>query len=328
MRAPPQFKMAQTNAYRTVRHVFQAKAKPLELRILGGANGLDNRITSPRIQKLGLGLAGYTEYLDPGRVQFIGRTEAHLLMTLNESERREALKRVFELSIACVVVAGGTEPPPEMLLFAREYAVPLLLTLTHSARAIDEITEFLEERLAPSTAVHGVLVDVFGLGVLIFGRSGIGKSECALELIMRGHRLVSDDLVTIRQSGPDRLMGCGPEQMKYHMEVRGLGIINIRDLFGISSVMAQKQLDLAVELVHWREWQEDDRISFDERRYEVLEAWVPQIVVPVASGRNVATLVEVAVRLQLLKKQGYQPAAAFLGALERQLQGVEDDGVD
>lgn len=320
--------MDQTIAFRTVRHVFQAKAKPLELRILGGANGLDNRITSPRIQKLGLGLAGYTEYLDPGRVQVIGRTETHLLDTLSESDRITALKRVFELSIACVVVAGGTEPPPEMLRFAREYAVPLMLTPVPSARAIDEITEFLEERLAPSTAVHGVLVDVFGLGVLIFGRSGIGKSECALELVMRGHRLVSDDLVTIRRSGPDRLMGCGPEHMKFHMEVRGLGIINIRDLFGISSVAAQQQLDLAVELVHWREWQEDDRISFDERRFEILEAWVPQIVVPVASGRNVATLVEVAVRLQLLKKQGYQPAASFLGALERQLQGVEDDGVD
>ena len=320
--------MAQSNAYRTVRHLFQAKAKPLELRILGGANGLDNVITSPRIQKLGLGLAGYTEYLDSGRVQFIGRTETHLLKTLSEEERRKALQRVFELSIACVVVAGGTEPPPETLEFARKYAVPLMLTPIPSARAIDEVTEFLEERLAPSTTIHGVLVDVFGLGVLIFGRSGIGKSECALELVMRGHRLVSDDLVTIRKSGPDRLMGSGPEQMKFHMEVRGLGIINLRDLFGISAVMAQKQLDLAVELVHWREWQEDDRISFDERRFEILDAWVPQIVVPVASGRNVATLVEVAVRIQLLKKQGYQPAAAFLGALERQLLGVEDDGVD
>ena len=133
--------MVETNAYRTVRHLFQAKAKPLGLRILGGANGLDNQITSSRIQKLGLGLAGYTEYLDTGRVQFVGRTETHLLNTLSDAERTEALQRVFKLSIPCVVVAGGSDPPPEMLALAREYAVPLLMSSVSSARAIDEITE-------------------------------------------------------------------------------------------------------------------------------------------------------------------------------------------
>jgi len=313
---------------RTVRQLYQAKAKSLEIRLAAGANGLDNPITSARIQKMGLSLAGYTDYLQRGRVQFIGRSEMGLLSNFTEEQRCEALRRTFSLGVCCIVITGGMSPPAVLLTLAKEYEVPILITPLPTVRTVDEITEFLEERLSPSTSIHGVLIDVYGLGVLITGRSGIGKSECGLELVMRGHRLVTDDMVVLRRFGAERLMGLGPDQMKYHMEVRGLGVINIRELFGISSVTGQKQVELAVELVHWRDWQEEDRLQFEEKECRLLDCSVPLITMPVASGRNVATLVEVAVRIQLLKKQGYRPSAEFLDSLHARLTGMEDDSVD
>lgn len=313
---------------RTVRQLYQAKAKSLKLRLAAGANGLDNQISSPRIQKLGLSLAGYTNYLDRGRVQFIGRSEMGLLSNFSEKERTDSLRKTFSLGVSCVVITGGMTPPVELLNLAKEYAVPVLITPLPTIRTVDEITEFLEERLSPSTTIHGVLIDVYGLGLLITGRSGIGKSECGLELVMRGHRLVTDDMVIIRRFGAERLMGSGPDHMKYHMEVRGLGVINIRELFGISSITGQKQIELAVELVHWRDWQEEDRLQFEEKECDLLDCSIPLITMPVASGRNVATLVEVAVRIQLLKKQGYRPSAEFLDSLQARLTGMEDDSVN
>lgn len=314
------FLMASEQPSITVSELYEAKARSLNIRLSGGVNGLGNRITSPRNQKLGLALAGYTDYLRTGRVLFIGRTESNYLSTLNEEERRAALKRPFELKICCIVVSGGLEPPPELVESARQFSVPLLLVNVPSARAIDEIAEFLEAKLAPSTTIHGVLTEVFGLGVLITGKSGIGKSECGLELVLRGHRLVSDDMVVIRRLGTDRLVGSGPEFLRFHMELRGLGIINIRDLFGISSVSGRKEIDLAIELIRWQEREELDRIGSQERRYELLETSVPLIALPVAPGRNVSALVEVAVRIQMLRKQGYKPEADFVKELERQMR--------
>jgi HPr kinase/phosphorylase len=186
-------------------------------------------------------------------------------------------------------------------------------------RAIDEVTSYLDQMLAPSTTIHGVLVEVFGLGVLITGDSGIGKSECALDLILRGHSLVTDDLVFIRQLGSERLVGSGPDDLRFHMELRGLGIINIKDLFGISAVSPEKEIDLVVELVRWREEEQYDRLGLEERCCTVLDLSLPLIKMPVASGRNLATLVEVAVRIHMLKKQGYEPAYEFLSQLESRM---------
>ncbi|GAB4247737.1 MAG: HPr(Ser) kinase/phosphatase [Acidobacteriota bacterium] len=306
--------------YRTVGDLYRARAKTLSLRLSGGVNGLENRITVPRVQRLGLALAGYVDYLHPGRVQVLGRTEARLLRGLDPDQRREALELPLSRRLSCLVLTFGEEPPPEMVEVARRYATPILLTPVATPRAIDEITEYLDEGLSPRIDIHGVLVDVFGLGVLIVGESGVGKSECALELVMRGHRLVADDLVVVRRFGADRLMGSGPDGMRFFMEVRGLGIINIRDLFGISAVEAQKQVELAVELVHWRNWDDLERIDVEEKRFEILDTWIPRITLPVGSGRNAASLVEVAVRLQLLRKQGYRPSEGFFQALEDRLE--------
>jgi HPr kinase/phosphorylase len=258
-------------------------------------------------------------------VQFLGKTEISYLDKLSEQERDAAVKQVFEERLCCIIVTAGLEPPKEVLERAKEFSVPVLRTEAITSRAIDELTFYLDQKLAPSTTIHGVLLEVFGVGVLITGDSGIGKSECALDLILRGHSLVTDDLVFIRQLGSERLVGSGPDDLRYHMELRGLGIINIKDLFGISAVNAQKEIDLVVELVRWREEEQYDRIGLEERYLKLIDLSVPLIKMPVASGRNLATLVEVAVRILMLKKQGYVPASEFLSRLEARMSGKDDE---
>jgi HPr kinase/phosphorylase len=304
----------------TVRDLYEAKARALDLRLIEGANGLLNRITSFRIQKLGLALAGYTDYLDSGMVQFVGQTEINYLSKLDQTRRETAIDRIFPLKLCCLMVTAGLKPPPEMLRGAKEHGVPLFVTENMSSRAIDEVTSFLIQKLAPSTTIHGVLVEVFGWGVLIIGDSGIGKSECALDLVLRGHSLVTDDLVLIRQLGLESLVGSGPDNLQFHMELRGLGIINIKDLFGISAVSPEKEIDLVVQLVPWKEDERYDRVGLEEQHYRLLDLSLPLITMPVAPGRNVATLVEVAVRIHLLRQQGYEPASRFLEQLEEQVK--------
>ena len=314
--------------FKAVSELYQVKARDLGLRLTGGVNGLENQIDSPRPQKLGLALAGYTDYLRSGRVQFLGRTEMNFLNRLEEAERKEACKRPFVLDLSGIVVTNGLEPPRELREYAKQFGVPILLTDAVSTRALDEISEYLEEELAPTTSIHAVLMEILGLGVLLIGKSGVGKSECGLELVLRGHRLVSDDMVNIKRLGTERLVGSGPDFLRFHMELRGLGIINIRDLFGISSVSLQEPIDLAIELVRWRESSESDRVGFEEREYQLLDTSIPLMTLPVAPGRNVATLVEVAVRIHMLKKQGYEPGAEFLSQLEEKMRLAREEKPD
>lgn len=311
--------------FKTVSELYQVKARDLGLKLTGGVNGLENHIDSPRIQKLGLALAGYTDYLRSGRVQFLGRTEMNFLNRLKEEERKEACKRPFVLNLSCIVVTNGLEPPQELREYAKQFGVPILLADAVSTRALDEISEYLEAELAPTTSIHAVLMEVLGLGVLLIGKSGVGKSECGLELVLRGHRLVSDDMVNIKRLGTERLVGAGPDFLRFHMELRGLGIINIRDLFGISSVSLQEPIDLAIELVRWRDSSGSDRVGFEEREYQLLGTSIPLMTLPVAPGRNVATLVEVAVRIHMLKKQGYEPGAEFLSQLEQKMRLAREE---
>lgn len=303
----------------TVRDLYQARAESLQLELKGGLNGLSREITSARIQKLGLALAGYTEYLHTGRVQFVGRTETDFLEMLDEKKIRQAAERSLAKGLCCVVVTKGLQVPQEFLDEARRFGVPVLCTPAVSSRAVEEITGFLEERLAPRTTIHGVLVEIFGLGVLIIGESGIGKSECALDLVLRGHRLVSDDLVHLKRLGGARLVGEGSAEFPFHMELRGLGIINIRELFGISAVSPRKDIDLVMSLVPWGK-SDPERLGIDEESYALLDVPVPRFELPVGPGRNLATLVEVGVRIHLLKRQGYRPADSLVRDLERKLK--------
>lgn len=307
----------------TVRDFYQTMAKTLSLKIAGGVNGLDNKIDNPRVQNLGLGLACYTEYLQEGRIQILGRTENNYLSRLDSDARAGAVKGIFKAPLSCILITAGITPIKEITEGSFESSIPVLTTGMETERAIDKVIAFLEERLAPQTSIHGVLVDVLGLGVLIIGNSGMGKSECGLDLMMRGHRLISDDMVVIRRLGSDRLVGSGPKTMKYYMELRGMGVVNVRELFGISSVSPQKQLALAIRLVKWGEYDESDRIGMEEHFFELLDTSIPQINLPVAPGRSLADLVEVAVRIHMLRREGYEPASEFLKRLEKEMREQE-----
>ena len=304
----------------TVRKLSQLANQSLKLTLKGGEEGLDNPITSPRIQKLGLALAGYVDYLHDGRVLLVGQTEIHYLKTLSAADRKTAIKRIFARKLSCVVITSDLKTPASLLRNCQENKVPLFKTKALSSRAITKISDFLEEQLALRTTIHGVLMEVYGLGLLLLGPSGIGKSECALDLILRGHRLVSDDMIVIRKFGSERLMGSGPSDFRFHMELRGLGIVNIKDLFGVSVLSPKTIIDIAMDLVRWNPEEEYDRLGLDERQYTLMDVSVPLITMPVAPARNLATLVEVAVRLQMLKSQGYSPSGEFFKQLDRRLK--------
>jgi len=309
---------------------FLSHAPPrLELTILAGADGAATRLlNSARIQKLGLALAGFTHYIHPGRLQIVGQSEIWYLGQLEPDRRREAIENLSLQAISCVLVTKGLEPPPELIAAAQQANLPLLQTPLLSSIAINTVTDYLQEMLAPLAVRHGVLMDIYGLGVLLEGASGIGKSECALDLIARGHRLVSDDVVEVRRTGPDRLVGSAPELLSAHLEIRGLGIINIRDLFGVSAISSVKTVDLLIRFERWDEALEVDRLGIDVQSLDILGVHVPQVSIPVSPGRNLSTLVETAVRVQLLRMRGYNAAQAFVERHTQLLETSIEETVD
>jgi HPr kinase/phosphorylase len=292
----------------------------LPLELLAGAGGLDRVITSPHIQKTGLALAGFHEYLRPGRVLIFGESEIRYLESLDSAARERALRLALTHDFPCVLITGGFTPPPELVVESERARLPLLKTATVTPTAIAKLSSILEDTLAERTVLHAVLMDILGLGVLIVGESGIGKSECALDLIVRGHRLVADDTVEIRRRAETILIGTCPELTRHHMELRGLGLINVKDLFGIASTRSSKRVELVVQLERWDPTREYERLGLDDEFYEILGLRVPLIRMPVAPGRNIAILVEVAARNQLLRARGHHAARLFADRLERTLQ--------
>ena len=289
----------------------------LRLSLVAGKKGLSRKISSSRIQKPGLVLAGYTEYLHKERLQVFGNTEMSYLATLSRERAREVLRGFFAREPACLVVTKGLAITPELAAAAEEMNVPVLQTAHLSSTFIESIHSYLEDILAAQTSMHGVLLDVFGVGILLLGKSGIGKSEIALDLVMRGHRLVADDIVDVKRSAPDAVYGAGSEIIKHHMEVRGLGIINIKDLFGVAAIRERKKIEIVLELVEWDPNVEYDRLGVEEKKFRILDVEVPMLIVPVRPGRNMTTIVEVAARNHLLKLQGHHSARDFQERLNR-----------
>ncbi len=292
----------------TVRELAADPLVGLDIEVLQGHDGLDNRIGSPRIQKLGMALAGFTDYIHEDRVQIAGSSEIDFLQALEAEERISAIHRLKKYKICCILVTKGLALPEELLRISNEEKIPILRSNALSSISIAKIVNYLEERLAPRITIHGVLLEVFGLGVLVLGPSGIGKSECALDLVLKGHRLVTDDYVELTRHGIDRLSGSGAQILKHHMELRGLGIIDIRELFGISATSISQDIDLAVRLERWNPEADYDRLGLEHAGIEFLGVSVPLITMPVAPGRNVATLIEVAARIHLLRQRGYRPS--------------------
>jgi HPr kinase/phosphorylase len=303
-----------------------AESRALDLELLAGGAGLERRITIPHPQKTGLALSGFDAYLRPGRVLVFGRSEVSYLDNLTANERGEALRRVFSHDVPCLLVTGGATMPPETVAEADRAGVPLLSSRAATPEAMSRLAAVLDTYLAERGMVHGVLMDILGLGVLMVGESGIGKSECALDLVVRGHRLVADDTVELRCRAQSFLIGTCPELTRHHMEIRGLGLINVQDLFGVASTRSSKRVELVVQLERWEHGREYDRLGLDEEFYELIGARIPMIRMPVAPGRNVAILVEVAARNQLLRSRGHHAARRLVNRLNEQLASHLDDG--
>lgn len=287
----------------------------LSLELVAGRDGLSNRIELDRIQKFGLALTGFTRQVRPGRVQIFGETEVSFAEGLGTDQRREVFAAACRVPVAAFLVTKGLEPPAELLEVADLHRVPVLRSPARSSAVIDQVQRFLQERLAARVRIHGVLLEVFGLGVLLLGDSGIGKSECALDLVQRGHRLVADDVVEIRGMS-SQLVGTSSEQLRHHMELRGIGVINIKDMFGVAAVRERKFVELVVRLVRWQEGADYERLGCEERHYDLLGRSLPYLEMPVAPGRHLSILVEVAARNQMLKAQGYHPARALVERLD------------
>lgn len=304
----------------TIKDLLHPVDTGLDLTLLAGEGGLANAIESPRIQKPGLALAGYTEHLHTDRIQILGNTEISFLRRLPEEAARRHLEELCAFPIICFIVTMDLDPPECLLRAAENAGIPLLRTSHLTSTFISLVAKYLEERLLPLTHVHGVLVDILGVGVLLLGKSGIGKSECALDLVIRGHRLVADDVVRIRKKMPANLVGTATEPLQFHMEIRGLGIINIKDLFGISAIRKKKIINLVIELLEWEPSLEYDRLGIDEELYSILDVDLQYLRIPVRQGRNLTSIIEVAARNFLLKGMGYNPAGAFDESLMERME--------
>jgi HPr kinase/phosphorylase len=292
----------------------------LDLTLMAGRRGLKKRITYSQVQKMGLALTGFIKFVNPERLQIVGNTELAYLQTLAPSQQEEIIHQICSLDLACLVITRNLDIPELLLKEVDEKGIPLFRTSLRSVDFIERITEFLEEKLAATTSIHGVLMDVFGVGVLILGKSGIGKSECALDLILRGHRLVADDMVYIQRRSPSSVFGNGFEVIQHHMEIRGLGIINIRSLFGVEAIRERKKIELVLELMEWDTHQEYDRLGFEEEKYSILGVELPMLRIPVTPARNLTTIIEVAARNHLLKTMGYNSALEFEKKLLRKME--------
>ncbi|MBQ8146470.1 MAG: HPr(Ser) kinase/phosphatase [Clostridia bacterium] len=273
-------------------------------------------ITRPEINRPGLPLAGFFDYFDPERIHIIGRVEAIYLAKCTPEERRSKLYEFMRRKPVCIITARNIGPYPEMIEFAEEFGIPLLKTSVSTNSFISTVISSLNVHLAPTITRHGVLVEVYGEGILITGDSGIGKSETAIELIKRGHRLIADDAVEISKVSEKTLVGRAPEIIRHYMELRGIGIIDIRQIFGAGAVKETEKIELVINFEPWIEGKIYDRLGLETEYSDILGIKVPYINVPVRPGRNLAVILEIAAMNQRLKKMGYNTAEEFNKKLE------------
>lgn len=303
-----------------VSELLSEEISDLKLRLIYGKEFIKERyISNFRIQKPGLALAGFTEHIHPERVQILGNTEISFVTTLSSEQRMQAFENFCKKKVCAIVVTKNLKIPKELVYAVKKYEIPLFRTEVVSSKVIQEIMYFLEDKLAPETVIHGVLVDVYGVGVVILGRSGIGKSECALELVKRGHRLVADDAIHIKRK-QDILIGTSNDLLTYNIELRGLGILNIKDMFGVSAIRMRKRIEIVVSFVDWNNEESYDRTGLDKEYYDIMGINLPHIILPVSPGRNMAVIIEAAARNHLLKLMGYDAAKEFQDKLMKKME--------
>lgn len=286
------------------------------LEVISGEQGLKRTITVDDLYRPGLELAGYFEYHPLERVQILGKTELTFISMLSREERKERLKRLCKSEeTPCIIVSRGMDVPQELIDEGTSNNLPVLRSPIATTILSSRITGFLERKLAPTATIHGVLVDVYGVGMLITGSSGIGKSETALELVKRGHRLIADDAVEIRQTSDNQLHGTAPELIRHLLEIRGVGIINVMTLFGAGAIRNNKRITLVVKLEAWQQEKQYDRLGLDEETTRIIDTDVPLVTIPVRPGRNLAVIIEVAAMNYRLKNMGYNAALQFTAKL-------------
>lgn len=285
------------------------------LELISGDEGINRPITTSDISRPGIELAGFFDYYPAERIQLIGKTELTFTDKLNDMDRQVRFERLCTDVTPGIIISREMEVPVELIEAAEREVVPLLRTKQKTTRFSSLLTNYLESKLAPTTAVHGVLVDIYGVGVLITGKSGVGKSETALELVKRGHRLVADDCVEIRQEDENTLVGTSPELIEHLLEIRGLGIINVMTLFGAGAVRSYKRISIVMDLELWDQNKQYDRLGLDEEKMKIIDIEVPKLTIPVRPGRNLAVIIEVAAMNFRLKRMGMNAAEQFTNRL-------------
>lgn len=303
----------------TVAFFFEANRERFKLRSLNGENGFDNQIKDKNLHRPGLALAGFVDLFTYNRVQMIGNTEINYLKSLSKEARQASFLRLLEFKIPCIVLSNNNVIERELLEAASRRGIPVFGTPFETTKISYFIADFLDDQFAPQVVLHGSFVDVYGVGVLLMGRSGIGKSEISLDLVERGHRLVADDVVNVTRKGEGILMGSGTELVKHFMEIRGLGLIDVRSMFGIRAIRYQKRVELVVELEEWKPNQDYTRTGLDDATVAILDVELPHVRLPIFPGKNVTVITEVIALNYLLKHYGYDAAKEFSKRLEGQI---------
>ena len=304
----------------TVESFYTAHADGLQLRLVAGAAGLKRIIRESTVNRPGLALAAFTKYFANKRVQVMGNAELHFLKSLPQPEREGRYHQLFKYKIPCVVFSRGHQPDKAFLRIAEEHDVPVFQTPLITMKFINRATLTLESMFAPRGSEMGSMVDILGVGVIIKGESGIGKSECVLALLERGYSLVADDITRVSLVDGRDVMGTSSELTRHHMEVRGIGIINVQAMFGVRAVRQEKRVDLVVTLKDWAQVPDVDRVGMEEKYVQVLGVNVPHMIIPVRTGRDLARLVEVAALQTKLKQSGYNPAKELNDMLIARMQ--------
>lgn len=297
------------------------------LELISGEEGINRPITTTDISRPGIELAGYFDYYPAERIQLLGMTELSFYEKLNRNDRQERMTMLCTDITPAIIVTRELDVPEELIEACERESVPLLRSKLKTTSLSSRLTNYLESKLAPTTAVHGVLVDVYGVGVLIIGKSGVGKSETALELVKRGHRLIADDCVEIRQEDIGTLVGTSPELIEHMLEIRGLGIINVMTLFGAGAVRSFKRISLVINLETWDQSKQYDRLGLDEEKMRIIDTELTRLTIPVRPGRNLAVIIEVAAMNFRLKRMGINSALQFTDRLSQAIEEGDHEDI-
>lgn len=304
----------------SVEFFFNSTKNLFRFKLLSKRVGFQKIITEPNIHRPGLALAGFHELFSYKRIQLFGNTEMKYLMKLNKRQRVKSLSSFFSFDIPCLVITNGLKPTDEMLELSEKYNVAIFGTELSTTKAVYFLSDFLDDQFSPRQSVHGSFVDVYGIGMLFIGKSGIGKSEVALDLIERGHRLVADDIVILTKKGEGILIGSGTEVIKHFMEVRGIGIIDVRSMFGVRAIRYQKRLEIVIELEVWDSSKEYTRTGLDLETIKYIDVEIPYLKIPIVPGKNLTVIAEVIALNYLLKHYNYDSAKIFSNRLKSRIK--------